>query len=213
MKKTLFTLIFFCVGSSLHSAQEDNSLSNTVFSTSPSVSTENTSDGDNTSERRWSPSLELEENEDSDDKGYDLYDFEEFSPQTRTTLEKFWQRLDREDSGKKNTKFQSQSSRNQRDEATIKHEKRKPSAQRTINPFEVTTPDLLGKHQLGKKTNSHLVPVHGKKEAKGAFHSESSKREAAFERGQISSAGRKFSSNEKLAVLNLVMITTTGQLR
>ena len=166
------------------------------------------------SEQGWSPSLELEENDSNDSDDYNPYDFEEFSPQTRAALEKFCQRRDREDIGKKDTKFQNQSSRNQRDEATIKHEKRKHSARRIINPFEVTTPELLGKHQLGKKTDSRRVPIYGKKDTpKSTFHSEPSKREAAFERGQMRQAQQHASSNGKVETLSLIAFIATGQLR
>ncbi len=163
------------------------------------------------SEQGWSHSLELEE---SDQEDNDDYYFEEFSPQTRDALEKFCQIWDRENICKKDTKFQNQSSRTQRNEATIKHEKRKPSVCRTINPFKVTTPDLLGKHQLGKKTDSHHAPVYCKKNGPIIFHGEASKREAAFERGQMHSAKKQLSmmqQHHQRAVLTVACLMVGNQ--
>lgn len=93
------------------------------------------------------------------------------------------------------------------------HERRKRTEHRKINPFEVTTPDLLGHHQLDKKTNFHPVPVHGKKDTKSAFHGEASKRESAFEKGQIRQDQQHPSSNGKMETLKLASMIITGQLR
>ncbi len=165
--------------------------------------------GDELPKKGWSPSLEQEAQIIKNKEDYDSSYLEKFSPQAHTALEAFYKKHDIQIKGKKATKFQTPSKRSQRDEPALKHEPRVNPSKRTIDPFGVITPDLLGNQQLGKKTDSRLTSVRGKSNIpERNFHGEAGKRQAAFERSQA-----RLAQPATLTVQQVVVLMASARIK